>query len=616
MVTPIKSEGFAVVKLLLHLGTTPNSQVIPLFEVAPPHAWVQKNTVAITEYFDLSLELVSNDPRAEIEVMWEQIEWLTGEESSPPIRLKSPQRTAKLFDNKVQQEYPWRCGVYQFEIRYNNQKYSGLYEIVPKNVSKSGLIAMQNLISSYVQGMIYDLLASKQVEEGLAEWEQGVNWKFVQWYQHRKPLLLSAIRHIEVNEEQELITAYRIDSQPRRQSTKSLSWQQKYGEAKAGQRKYLNRVLVARENTEINENSKWRIHDLLKRMQWAIDSFQGLLRQHEEQITIMTQQIDQLTNRLEEKQQQQRVIHKSDMENMKTTIQIKRDAKNKLAERLRTLQPFHAQFVKSYEDLQERMQSSFWRQIKSRPPAKPIQGQGWGHKRVSQVWRESLMWESQNHNADHRTPSVIRPTSDIYEYYVFFVVRGILESLGFTSWGEDFTTMRERTIHLDGLEDGAVMSLSNGRIIVKVTFNELIDSDAEIASFNGSHFYSSEVKRKPDLRLDAIDAESGQYLHCSMIVEVKYRPFYYIYNTKGVTETMLQLGKYWAISYVDDSKDYHHSVVKKVVCVYPGETQAKVKEQSPQGLFIQLYPGRKEEIVGRKELTDEITSWLAKAFRG
>jgi hypothetical protein len=612
MDTPIRSEGHAMIKLLLHLGTGPNSQVIPLFEYSPAMAWGRKDTVAITEYVDLSLELVSNDPRAELEVMWEQMEWLGNEESSAPIRLKNSRRFIHLFENTDQQEYPWRCGVYQYEIKYNNSRYSGLYEVVPKNVSKSELIAMQNLISSYVQGMIYDLFVSKQVEDGLAELEQGGARKFFQWYQRRKPLWINGIRHIEVNEEQELTTAYRVEAQPKRQTIKSLIWQQTYGEAKIGQRQYLNRILVVRENTEVNQSSKWRIMELLKRMQDALHSLHDILHRHEQQIETLTRQIIQLSDRLEEKKKQ-RVIHKSDMDNIKTTIQIRVTERSKLTERLRTLVSFQEQYAKSHAELQERMQGAFWRHIQGRPLVKSIQGQGWGHKVVGQLWSESLMLDSQNPHASHRSPSVIRPTADIYEYYVFFVVRGILESFGYASWGEDFMTIHEGLATLDGLEDGTTMCLSNGKLMVKIKFNELIDSDAEIASRNGSHFYSSEVKRKPDIRLDAFHAESGQYLHCSMIVEVKYRPFNYIYNTKGVTETMLQLGKYWAISYVDDQQDYYHSVVKKVVCVYPGDEQAKVKEQSPQGLFIQLYPGREEEMVGRKELSDEIKNWLAMA---
>jgi predicted component of viral defense system (DUF524 family) len=225
------------------------------------------------------------------------------------------------------------------------------------------------------------------------------------------------------------------------------------------------------------------------------------------------------------------------------------------------------------------------------------------YQTVFQIWEQALLtYENRAGNNLSYAPT-LRTSDQIYEYYVYFSLIEVFEQLGYCI--DDQMTQFSYL----GLSDGTSVYLRDENGAVMLTFNEEIELNHFNAMRNGGGFYTFEMKRKPDIRIDLYSLD-GEYSKVSSIFEVKYRPLNSIYSARDIREAETQMSKYWAIGYVDSAGQFTPRVVRSVNCVYPGDERAEPVIHGPQGDFVQFYPISQSEEYGRENLTGIIQNWL------
>ncbi|MDQ0917559.1 hypothetical protein [Paenibacillus sp. V4I5] len=566
-----------------------------------------RNKVLITEHQNIIVELVTSDPMLQVELIWENILLMDEESNYEPCVLTSSTPQSVVYKCGEGKDYPWRCGNYQYEVRIDSRSYFGSYQISPKNVSEEGLQYIHELINEHVQGLMHDYTASKRNGGDDTELEQIVYWQYFTWYKKYEKQLLSAISYIENDHEQSLREIYIVETQPRRQTLRSIQWAHSSRGVIYKNTHYLNRRMEPEDDTAVNQIVKWRLQQMLLQMQQAMTSLRGVYASYEFVQDRLSHEVTELKERLIQIEKQ-KTVARQDKDNLLTTLKIKQSDKLKFDGRIRSLQQLEEQYTKHQVSLQKVIQSSFWSRVKSRLSKKFTAGSNWGYKAIDRIWLESKEWRSKPRDFNKHAVPVMRPTPVLYEYYVFFKTIETLMDIGYCIIEDSIYSKIDKLVTLEGLEEGAYVLLSKNFSHIKVTYDELIESHATSAKQKNTNFYSSEVKRKPDVRLDHYES-TGKYVS-SIILEVKYRPFQNIYNEMGNTEAMIQMGKYWAIGYVDKNGRYTRNPIKQVVCIYPGDEQKNVIEEAQQGLFLQLYPESNQETIGGKELLLIIDDWL------
>ena len=52
--------------------------------------------------------------------------------------------------------YPWRCGLYHFEVNIEDRTYYGAFQVVPKNFFDDQFEMIQNYVKSILNELILD----------------------------------------------------------------------------------------------------------------------------------------------------------------------------------------------------------------------------------------------------------------------------------------------------------------------------------------------------------------------------------------------------------------------------------------------------------------------------
>jgi hypothetical protein len=166
--------------------------------------------------------------------------------------------------------------------------------------------------------------------------------------------------------------------------------------------------------------------------------------------------------------------------------------------------------------------------------------------------------------------------------------------------------------------DGAKVEFVNEQFKLKLIYNEIIEGSPQVALLKGSHFFSGDESKKPDVRLDLYNRKTGEFC-CAILFEVKYSPMFNIYQPVGNTKAMEQMYKYWGLKYVeriDGKLRYHRKPIQEVICLYPGSSIHRKIIEAGCGTYIQYFPKKNSqqhyEINGEKEILTILGNVLQK----
>ncbi|MED0874695.1 hypothetical protein [Bacillus mobilis] len=500
--------------------------------------------------------------------------------------------------------YPWRCGLYHFEVNIEDKTYYGAFQVVPKNFFDDQFEMIQNYVKSILNELILDRGYYKKTFSALSDIEDSSYLVLLRKLPQKMKKIKQIFKKIELGSN--FIHEYKWEEKERKATRKGAI----VAERKPYAKKY-NRKFIEQKNSKENAFLKF------KAMQFNL-----YLLEAESFLRQTIEILERAKKKKSEEFQAVKTIIQTIERNGSVTDREKQKYKNihllkeaDLRKSSMKIQEYKilAHFVhESVEYFQTLMHSPFWREVSETGNMNshnlPIP-----HQQLLQHLDLLPQYTDQS-------PSLLfvyKPTFLVYEYYAFFIVISMLEQIGF----EAINSIREQIqehFYVDGLQDGTTVVLHRDDRRVHVAFNDLIETHPLIALSKGSNFYNGEDTKKPDIRLDCYLKEEGKYVYqSSIIIEVKYSPMYNIFQHVGNTKATEQMYKYWSIKYVeeqDGKRVYYRRAIYEVICVYPGSHMHSKKIESGCGVFLQLYPYKtkqgEEKLAGKHGMVQIFEKWL------
>lgn len=164
-------------------------------------------------------------------------------------------------------------------------------------------------------------------------------------------------------------------------------------------------------------------------------------------------------------------------------------------------------------------------------------------------------------------------------------------------WIYDYNKSIRKTYEVPFLEKGTSIEFVNDDIQINLIYDEAISNHE-----NKSLLFTKMRNNRPDVRLDFFKSE--EYIG-SIIIDFKYRPLYYIWNSQGdKTDVMQQLTSYkdgisslHILSRTYPGMAHRLKPVNEVWAVYPAHINNKLTKKPSHINLVELTPGyNKEEL--------------------
>ncbi|MED3393253.1 hypothetical protein [Bacillus wiedmannii] len=500
--------------------------------------------------------------------------------------------------------YPWRCGLYHFEVNIEDGTYYGAFQIVPKNFFDDQFEMIQNYVKSILNELILDRGYYKKTFSALSDIEDSSYLVLLR----KLPQKMKKIKQIfkKIESSSKFIHEYKWEEKERKATRKGAIVAERKPYAK-----YYNRKFIEQKNSKENAFLKFKamhfyfyLLEAESFLSQTIEILERAKRKKSEEfqaVKTIIQTIERngsVTDREKQKYKNIHLLKEADLRKSSMKIQ-----------EYKILAHFVHESVQYFQTL---MHSPFWREVSET-------GNMYSHN-LPIPHQQLLQHLDVLPQYKEQSPSLLfvyKPTFLVYEYYAFFIVISMLEQIGFEARNSIREQIQEH-FYVDGLQDGTTVVLHRDDIRVHVAFNDLIETHPLIALSKGSNFYNGEDTKKPDIRLDCYVKEEGKYVYqSSIIIEVKYSPMYNIFQHVGNTKATEQMYKYWSIKYVeeqDGKRVYYRRAIYEVICVYPGSHMHSKKIESGCGVFLQLYPYKtkqgEEKLAGKHGMVQIFEKWL------
>ncbi|MFX3630021.1 MAG: hypothetical protein ACE3JR_12025 [Ectobacillus sp.] len=596
--------------LQLIIGNGGKGEIVPLGKLCKSLDKISECIYDVQELKPLRLQLQSEQDEHVIFV-WNKVYEGKKTDVEWKYELNTKKRIVLLYEHgKTDYIYPWRCGLYHFEVQIAEQCYYGAFRITPKNFYDDQLALIQQKVQSIFASLLIDRGHYKKTFSLFADLDDYSYIHTIRWM--IKKIVLIKQLYARLEKEGQYKSIYRLEQRCRKYTDWSAKKNDIY-EAR-GQEKHWNRRVIETHNNWANQYIKYKT----KRLVQLVNTLMLFLRENLEKLEQMAE------SSYREKQAVQEILQ---------TIEKNGSVTERDKQKYRNIQLLKDTDVKKitvkkqeykvlYEIMKEwlfwlsaLLRSPFWSNISENANVRPAE--------IRPIHRQLLsVLEASDKKGNYAALEsmflfVYKPTFMIYEYYVYFELISILENLGFSAP----TPIREQVqkyFYLDGLHDGTTIVLEKDDICLHVVFNELIETHPIIALSKGSHFYNGEDTKKPDIRIDYYrKIEKGYAYQSSIIVEVKYSPMYNIFQPIGNTKATEQMYKYWSIKYVSEQEGkrvFQRRAIYEVVCVYPGSQVHAKKIEAGCGMFLQFYPYKTkqgvEKLAGQNQFVQLFQEWL------
>ncbi|MDC2866413.1 hypothetical protein [Bacillus sp. BP-3] len=558
----------------------------------------------VQELKPLRLHIQSQYP-IKITFIWNKVYEGQKQHMEWKYELHEKQRTILLYEHgKTDYLYPWRCGVYHFEVQIGDELFYGAFQIVPKNFFDDQLELIQQYVKSVLNEIILDRGYYKKTFVTFAEIEDYSYMRMLRML----PQKMKKVKQLyyEVQQKVNFEDDYIWEMRERKQGRKSTIMREK-----KPYEKWYNRRFREKKHDKMNGYVKYKtklfynqlleidlfLHETIQKLERA----QQTRRNEKKAVHTILQTIERNGSVTERDKQKYRNIHL-----------LKDTDLRKIAMKIQEYKVLYIVLQSTLTYFSSLLHTPFWREVREETTLTT-------HS-LSPVYYQLLHQLEFSSHRNELEPSflfVYKPTFLIYEYYAYFTVVAILQELGFN----DYMSIAEQIqsyFYLDGLQDGTTIILEDEDLQLHVVFNDLIETHPLIALSKQSHFYNGEDTKKPDIRIDCYKrGETSYEYQSSIIVEVKYSPMYNIFQPVGNTKATEQMYKYWSIKYVEEQNGkrlFHRRAIYEVICVYPGSNMHAKKIETGCGVFLQLYPYKtkkgEERLAGKKELVNIFQYWL------
>jgi len=603
----VESGRHLPLTLYLHVGHA----IIPIERLAESPENVRSCLYDVMEYKDVKLTFKCETAEA-ARFYWIHTRDADEEADNEGYVLSGVTGEHVLYQYRDGATYPWRCGLYHFELHYQGKTYFGAVAIKPKNVSDRQMAQIHQVINQELRGLVLDYYHFKRTIGHFNQDGTERHRRFIRWYRENEAKLLRAIRDIETRCMLQIEKAYKLEDVPRHMDNRSLRLQHSYRGVIYQGTKFYNRHWQTNWDNDENRLAKYVISQIAHELMQSLRSLKVLEREAGE-INDSYSNVPQFPEKIERHTIR---IQTSEDENQGWDD----PALDSSGYRRWQALPFAAipsdqtEATKHLLKLSARLNTPFWNRVENRRPKTFRLGTGTpSYRLLYELWKEAASQTRETDDTLSDMPAY-KPTSVLYEYYVLFGVLRALRELDFLPDREAITIQLQKSFFRDGLKEGTKVSFVNGDCKIVVTYDETLAPNSQSALQNRTHFYGH-LRRKPDIRIDLY--KNSTYVS-TFIIEVKYRPFYNIHSDFVWTKTMEQMNEYRLISYVqknsDGQKEYNLRAVYQVVCAYPGDDDQPIVTHADCGTFLQYYPNENtddpNDIVGFPELREMIRKWI------
>ncbi|MGE6231433.1 hypothetical protein [Paenibacillus chitinolyticus] len=503
-----------------------------------------------------------------------------------------------LFKHQGGESFPWRLGVYLFDVHYGDQVYSSAFFVSPIHLSTEQVQHMHLLLEQEIEGICYDLIyTSKSIGNEYDFLKAKSYYDYVLRLMNDKEKIVSALYHIERKLKTQVKTAYVQQPYQRKNDQKSIRWTAIHGNSLE-----LNKIKVLDYNLPEN---KWLKHILIS---WKTEMIRvGNLIKEDCKYYLEYIRFKEDEKKVNEAKKNliwnEREVSKESRDSIKSiAFRIEEEIKKAdcelsvLARWDIFIQDMIGRFsyVLASTDLNEVDRGLRKPYLKDR-----------NYCLINDAYEDCRKVMHGEAKPNH-VVQILKPTWKIYEQFAFFQVVNIIKNLGFK-----LKTQQEMNALLD-LHSGFLLEFENEYFLIHIWYNKLIylREDAKIV---GDLFFSTRLIQ-PDIRIDLYQKGDKVLFLSSIALDAKHRKYNSLYNDNFTTNVFTQLSKYNSIYYqgLTTSLNRRRSVVSSVICLYSRDKDAPVLQEELPLVFIQLFPEIDEDMItGKQELEKELSDWIS-----
>lgn len=575
---------------------------------------------SFNEYYRVEITFLSNNPSDILEV-----ECYLDDEEKSILDTKSEEYIKVLKPGDSEIIFPGGDiddmlvpGKYSLKIRRDNIEYEGLYTIEPANTTWNELMNMKSYIENAVKGLSYNIYMEKRV--GLKSQKDIENSMFdkYSYLNDSKDILISNLKFIINNPIINIEKVYKQCKYSKRPSNKSLRWMIKKG-------------------YNYNIDNQSRFYE--KRSRLSIDVLENkILKNILEEIHIIIKElisayniiIDDMITKVENIEHEKYIKeNKRNSYNSKKNIDSKLIANlngeifglgkdiNNIKKECEKIKLYICNLQKLKSNINRCLRESWINEIDN---AKHLNVT---NNLVKNNYYNQIYKIYGNLKGNTKVGFEIKSfpshkTSKLYEIYNFLLVKDILEEFGF-EWTLGWLKEQQNKTYFEGnlnSSDYIIMELNEYK--AKVIYDKKLRRTSELRSIGIEESQVSAQNDKTNIRPDIlIEFYKNDNFICGIVVELKCKKIYYMYDDLENTTTGTQIESYYNMDYYDgkSKKVRGGKGTSKVIAIFPKQKGIKKRNHVTYDddiVYLPIMPSENEveKPYGYEDLKDEIYKTL------
>lgn len=510
-------------------------------------------------------------------------------------------------------------GHYMVRLETQYGIYHGMYTIRGSNFDEDRLFYLRKYLEQKISGLSYNLVTRRfgaYIDEGHSSVHILNVYRHIQASYKKITYVLESI----INTPSEhIIQQYSNRSMSKKPDIKSQRWLAKKGGISNFNldrpESYYERHAVLTTDTIENQWLKWFLIFLKRNIKGLEKGYRVRYELQLNKINSAKIRLNQINNNIVRydislvKYGNEKVVRqlKSERDSFIRTIKQLEDESRKITQEITNVSKIISMFSRYLED-------SWLKDIKHIPVFKTPPTFVIREKRYSVLYRlyKDINLHMNRNSSNRQSTYPYNRSSKLMEVYSICLIIDVFNEIGFnweTGWLADHTQER----YIGELLTGEHMSFFKDGYQIDLVYDQELPRRLD----EGEYGFIANIHNRPDIRLDLYDS-SGKLIK-TLIVEVKYRKYRYLWNTQFNRETddFIQISDYNRILYRCPIEKRRTSKIDKVITLYPKQSSGTVYEHKHDGsvTFIQIEPtdpDQKEEAFGYGYLKKEILEFIAK----
>ncbi|WP_336769704.1 DUF2357 domain-containing protein [Bacillus bombysepticus] len=603
-----------------------NNEPFPITKVWSPREPIPQSEQAqfptLRENLDLNIDFVADSPEAFDPTATIKIQTSVFNDQNEQKELIFPLTNSfspsqEAYSYQPNAEYPWRMGLYLFEIEYKSQKYVSGFYVKPLHMQLEQITGIHNYLDNKIERIIYDFISNNSSLLNQTDDNAAALWymDYAKLVQENYETLSYALETISKRPSSKIVGTHRVQPVSIKQNAKSIRWSMSSKglkeKAKApAQSAFYNYTKVEEANTLDNQ---W-IKNILLNWNKDLKKVSNLLKSHVQVVQADIQKEIDKQQDLETKIisfKGRRNLSKSLVYDLDTKIRISKENQEKQIVSLNLLNERTSAVYSINSRVNHILSSSFLSEV-TRGKKKPVLKRH-AYRTVQDLYDQTLLVEKEKGDKKQHT-KLIKPTWRIYEYFCLLKVLDIMQKIGYQLMdGIPYNFML--LYHKNEIPESICFTLENSDSVLHIWYDYQLSLNPKEAKEKKDAFFSPWGNNRPDIRIDAFrKGENGELLlRDAVVLDAKFRKFSSLYTDEYLTKVQTQLYSYSGFRCCYDSKAPEGSQrVEKVICLYPSTKETEPYLERYDLEYIKLFPSLldNERIVGEFELYELLRAWI------